>query len=295
MINVCPYRASVDLAKVIQVGERAPGAPEDKKQLRIYIREALDKAHSLEDIGVVLRDFVAWIGLDNFNIGVYAPGANSDQTLYIFNGYDPQWWKIYYEREYVDYDPIMATSVQRTRPYEWHEIDFTKVPDPAKSMELYMEATRFKIMGGFSTRVLGPYGFQGFASFSTETPGKQLGDARDEVFEKTLLFLTEFVDACLRVVTISPGMVSLTEQQLAILQMSADGLPHKTIAHKVGVVERTIDYHIKGILKRLRRKTRSSAIATATQLGLIIRDVPLKTFKVSELVEDSRDDQESVS
>lgn len=276
MINVCPGRMSVDRATVIQVGPRNPGAPEGRDELLAYVRKSMADGHTLEDLGMVLRDFVALVGYDNFNVAVYAPGANADQTLFIFNGYDPEWWKIYYERQYVDVDPIMATSMLRCAPYEWHEIDFSKVPQ--KAMELYMEAARFKIFGGYSTRVLGPYGFQLFASFSTEKPGKTLGPRRDEVFSTTLLFLAEFIDACLRVISQNPGLVSLTERQLQALQLSADGMPHKAIAAHLGVVERTIDHHIKETQRKLRRKTRSSAIALATQMGLIIRDIPLRTI-----------------
>jgi len=280
MINVCPGRLSVDRAAVIQVGPRIPGAPTERSDLLSYIRKSMAGGQTLEELGLVLRDFVALVGYDNFNIAVYAPGANADQTLYIFNGYDPEWWKIYYERKYVDFDPIMATSSQRCTPYEWHEIDFTKAPP--RAMELYAEAARFKIFGGYSTRMIGPWGVQAFASFSTEQPGKTLGTRRDEVFSMSLLFLCEFIDACLRVISVNPGLVSLTERQLQALQLSADGMPHKTIAAHLGVVERTVDHHIKETQRKLRRKTRSSAIALATQIGWIVRDMPLRTFMTEE-------------
>lgn len=280
MVNICPSQMSVEKAKMIQVGPRVPGAPEDRAGLIAWIRRSLAQAKTLEELGPALRDFVALVGFDNFNVAVYAPGINAEELLYIYNGYDIEWWKIYYERRYVDFDPIMAKSVERATPYEWHEIDFSKAPPEAAL--LFQEAMRFKICGGYSTRVVGPYGVQVYASVSTETPGKVLGEQRDEVFSISLMLMSEFVDAFLRVIQKTVGLVEPTERQLLTLQLAADGLPHKTIAAQLGVVERTVDDHIKKALVRMHRKNRSSAIALAAQMGLIIRDIPSKIFDPEE-------------
>lgn len=293
MINICPTQFSVDRASVIHVPPRAVDRTRDPDELCDLIREALDKADTMEALGPIIRDFVALVGYDNFNIAIYTPAANSESTLFIFNGYAREWWQIYVDRHYVDFDPIMSTSVGRCAPYEWHEIDFSKASP--KAGELFMEAARFGLMGGFSARVIGAFGTQVYASISTEQAGYMLGDRRNEVLGRSLLFCSHLADAFLRAVQKDgPGLVghNLTPRQLTALQLSADGMPHKKIAQKMGIVERSVDHHIKEALGRLRRKTRSSAIALAAQMGLIVRDMPMKLIDSEIEPEEAAENEE---
>ena len=63
---------------------------------------------------------------------------------------------------------------------------------------------------------------------------------------------------------------SLTPRELEVLQHLAEGLPNKTIAHRLNISEHTVKFHVNAIMSKLGAQSRTEAVVRATQLGLII-------------------------
>lgn len=66
-----------------------------------------------------------------------------------------------------------------------------------------------------------------------------------------------------------PALPALTERQLTVLRLLADGATNKEIARTLDVGERTVKYHIAGIFERLDAGNRTEAVAHARKMGLI--------------------------
>lgn len=62
----------------------------------------------------------------------------------------------------------------------------------------------------------------------------------------------------------------LTPRELEVLQMLAEGLPNKGIAHQLGISDHTVKFHVNAILGKLSAQSRTEAVVQATRLGLII-------------------------
>jgi two-component system, NarL family, nitrate/nitrite response regulator NarL len=62
----------------------------------------------------------------------------------------------------------------------------------------------------------------------------------------------------------------LTPRELEVLQLLAEGLPNKTIAHRLRISEHTAKYHVNAILGKLGAQTRTEAVARAARLGLVL-------------------------
>jgi DNA-binding NarL/FixJ family response regulator len=62
----------------------------------------------------------------------------------------------------------------------------------------------------------------------------------------------------------------LTPRELEVLRLLADGLPNKTIAHRLGISEHTVKFHVNAILGKLGVESRTEAVVRATRLGLIL-------------------------
>lgn len=62
---------------------------------------------------------------------------------------------------------------------------------------------------------------------------------------------------------------SLTPRELEVLELLAQGLQNKEIAARLGIVERTVKFHVGSILKKLDAGNRTEAAANAAQRGLI--------------------------
>lgn len=64
----------------------------------------------------------------------------------------------------------------------------------------------------------------------------------------------------------NPG--GLTERELEVLALLADGRRNAQIAERLVVSERTVDHHVSAILRKLDVRTRDEAAAEAARLGL---------------------------
>ena len=72
-----------------------------------------------------------------------------------------------------------------------------------------------------------------------------------------------------------PPPEALTERELEVLRLLAQGRQNKEIADALTISERTVKFHVSGILGKLGAGNRTEAVARAAQLGLI----ELKTDK----------------
>ena len=61
----------------------------------------------------------------------------------------------------------------------------------------------------------------------------------------------------------------LTERELELLYLLADGLSNKVIAEKLFISENTVKYHIKNILQKFGVQNRTEAVAMAMRQGLL--------------------------
>lgn len=66
-----------------------------------------------------------------------------------------------------------------------------------------------------------------------------------------------------------PEPPALTARELEVLRLIARGRANKEIAAALGVSERTVKFHVSGILARLGAGNRTEAVSRAAQLGLI--------------------------
>lgn len=61
----------------------------------------------------------------------------------------------------------------------------------------------------------------------------------------------------------------LTERELDVLRLLAEGLPHEEIGRRLGIGSETVRTHVRKASDRLGASTRTQAVATALRLGLI--------------------------
>jgi DNA-binding NarL/FixJ family response regulator len=67
-----------------------------------------------------------------------------------------------------------------------------------------------------------------------------------------------------------PLAEELTPRELEVLRLLAEGLPNKTIAHRLSISEHTVKFHINAIMGKLGAQSRTEAVVRATRLGLIL-------------------------
>ena len=68
---------------------------------------------------------------------------------------------------------------------------------------------------------------------------------------------------------ISPPYEALTERELEVLHLLAQGMPNKEIAAHLVISERTAKFHVSSIMGKLGATNRTEAVSLAAQKGLI--------------------------
>ena len=67
----------------------------------------------------------------------------------------------------------------------------------------------------------------------------------------------------------APPFEALTERELEVLNLLAQGMPNKEIAAQLVISERTAKFHVSSIMGKLGATNRTEAVALAAQKGLI--------------------------
>jgi DNA-binding NarL/FixJ family response regulator len=66
-----------------------------------------------------------------------------------------------------------------------------------------------------------------------------------------------------------PAGGDLTERELEVLRLVAEGLPNKAIASRLGISDHTVKFHLNSVLRKLGAQSRTDAVVRATRLGLL--------------------------
>lgn len=65
----------------------------------------------------------------------------------------------------------------------------------------------------------------------------------------------------------SEGSSSLSSRELCVLRLLSEGLPNKLIGIQLGISERTVEAHVRNILRKINATSRTHAAYIATQKG----------------------------
>jgi DNA-binding NarL/FixJ family response regulator len=68
------------------------------------------------------------------------------------------------------------------------------------------------------------------------------------------------------------NFIQLSERELTVLKLMADGLSNKGIGRMAGITEGTVKFHVNNILAKLQCATRTEAVALGLKRGLIKLD-----------------------
>lgn len=69
---------------------------------------------------------------------------------------------------------------------------------------------------------------------------------------------------------VEPLPEDLTQRENEVLQLLAQGLTNKGIAHQLGITDHTVKFHVNAIMTKLGAQSRTEAVVRATRAGLII-------------------------
>jgi DNA-binding CsgD family transcriptional regulator len=142
-------------------------------------------------------------------------------------------------------------------------------PLSTKQKLLFNESREAGLHNGLSVPLHGPRGESYVVSLATNDRvcdnGPQFGNLQ--------ILATQFLLAYSHIARkpqVSGRGLHLTERERECLTWTARGKSAWAISEIIGVSEHTVNFHLKGVMKKLETANRVSAVVTAVRLGLIL-------------------------
>jgi LuxR family transcriptional activator of bioluminescence operon len=240
----------------------------DYASIRAF-REALTAARYLGDLKQICKKFCDAVGVEFYLFGVCEAVSLTAPKIITLTNFPAEWVDSYFQDRLAASDPILKYSLSHSTPILWSELEnlsgFNSVSDKA-FMDMGRKAG---LRHGLTVPLNPPSGQTSFFSLASA----------DALFDENRLgnllagagmFSTYLLDAYIRIDKIeNPKANELTKRELECVFWACEGKTAWEMAHIVGVSERTINFHLTSVIKKLGASNRQHAVAKAVMYGLV--------------------------
>jgi NarL family two-component system response regulator YdfI len=113
------------------------------------------------------------------------------------------------------------------------------------------------------------------AILNRDAPPEDILSAIESTYSGLVVLEPDVIDSVLRSVrltTADPPALSqaLTERELEVLQLLAEGVGNKVIATRLNISEHTVKFHISSVLSKMGAASRTEAVTQGIRNGLIL-------------------------
>jgi DNA-binding CsgD family transcriptional regulator len=240
------------------------------------ITEFIEKTNAAETPEEVFKLFcsaVAQFGYDRVAFAAVTLAAQEVMVLnnvkpVVANNYPDDWAEHYVDKRYQEIDPIFLLTPAKSAPFLWDDV-IAQEPLSTKQKLMFNESKEAGLDGGVTVPVHGPRG----ASYAVSLAMQNRACDNTKHFGTLQILATQFQLAysqTSRKPQVSGRGLHLTERERECLTWTARGKSAWAISEIIGVSEHTVNFHLKGVMKKLETANRVSAVVTAVRLGLIL-------------------------
>jgi DNA-binding CsgD family transcriptional regulator len=236
------------------------------------VADAIKQNAPLEPpIDAIVRNF----GFETFMYGISA-SAHPDQEskTFVFTTLPRAWVSRYDQQAYIEIDPRVRRALESAIPLIW---DQTTERGYSDRVDAFLEdAAAHGVASGVAFGIHDARA--GLVAVALNSSQAELDDARRAAIAKNLgdiiLFGIYFHEIFIRAVVhqgVPPKSegAPLTSRERQCLLFAAHGLTSVDIATRLGIAERTVEFHFAGIRSKLAAANRQEAVAKAMAAGLI--------------------------
>ena len=265
-------RASHPEGKPLLRLSKAAGRPAQGPRLDVsaYIEET-NRAASPEQVFDLFRRTVHQFGYDKVAFAAVTPAAQQAVASLLPRPAlvvsCPQDWIDHYQASrYQDIDPCLLQAPTRLRPYSWAETAADQRLS-ARQRTLFCEAQDAGLRDGLCIPVHGPAGESYVVSLSgaatAADTAAHLGTLQILATQLQLAYT-----ALARSGAVEP-VVHLSDRERECLTWTARGKSAWSISQILCLSEHTVQFHLKGAMKKIGAGNRVQAVVAAIRLGLI--------------------------
>ncbi len=234
----------------------------------------LDAAAAGLPLEPVMVSIIRGFGFESFMYAMTTdPRPHHDSRSYVWTTLPKEWIEEYDRNAYVEIDPRITLTWNRTTPLIW---DAATIGGDAKVRDFLDHASRYGIRSGVAVAFSDPTHARFGVAYNS--PISPVDQARLRAITESLgslmvltagfhdLFMARFVRR-----GIAPAQQGqpLSPRERQCLQMAAHGMTSADIGLKLGIAERTANFHFSNLISKLGVLNRHEAIAKALTNGLI--------------------------
>lgn len=240
-----------------------------------FLRPLILAACSGGDLMPALLDVVRSFGFTGF---MQATGLSlhpkAESHSYVFTTLPSEWVALYDQRSYIEVDPRVQHSIESTLPFVW---DQRTVRGRSAATDRFLDdAARFGVCSGVCVSTRDSHLRGGITSFSSNEPYltssvlKRIEQDMSNIIAFSKYFHELIVMAIFeqQLPPLARG-APLSPRELQCLQMASQGLTSIEMGTKLGITERTVNYHVCNSMTKLNAVNRQEAVARAVAKGLI--------------------------
>lgn len=225
-----------------------------------------------------MQNVVAELGFAGFTYAMSSDAGPTrrDTRCFVWSTLPGDWVVRYGECGYIEIDPAMTRSWNRSVPLFWDAADYA---NDRRCSAYFTDARRFGIASGvsisFSDRDHGRI-YVAVSSPISPVPherqcaiGQRLGEIVLLALSFHECFMARLVDRAASPSGAAATGPSLSPRETQCLEFAAKGMTSADIGIKLGIRPRTANFHFRNIMSKLDALNRNEAIALGIARGLI--------------------------
>lgn len=181
-------------------------------------------------------------------------------------------WQAYFNENHGDlFDTTLLTVYDSYLPYYWQIKEQLKHARSETEYVMREKLKHLKLIDAYTFPVHGPYeAFSTLTVYRHQTQVAML-DLPGQQFELLLMaqLYSHYIHKCLLKETSEVQALHLKPREMQCLQLIARNLSVKHIAQKLCITERTVNFHIQNLNKKLGTRNKYESLRRAEMLGLM--------------------------
>ena len=182
--------------------------------------------------------------------------------------YPDDWVSHYFEKRYQEIDPVFLLTPSKGAPFLWDDI-VKQESLSSKQRNLFNECKETGLHNDVSVPIHGPRGESYVVCLASDNPASDSSKQLANLQILATQFQLAYSHVAREPFAAGKGL-HLTERERECLTWTARGKSAWAISEIIGVSEHTVNFHLKGVMKKLDTGNRVSAVVTAVRLGLIL-------------------------
>ena len=228
----------------------------------------IEKTQRARTVTQLQQTFVDAMLNEGYENVVYASTRNKVLECIAWDEFPRGYLDAYRTHEWHKIDPVLH-HIQRTRrPFRWMDA-VSRIPLTRRQKLFLNECRELGVHSGVTFPLHGPGSRVDLVSLSlrheSQVPEHRLAylyalSVQTSLRRSQLIDPPEIND---------PRVVHLTDRELEVLRWAKDGKTNREIAEIKKVSDKTVEFHISNVMKKLGADNRITAVVMAIQQGLI--------------------------